>query len=64
MGRTVELGHLGICGLRSEGNGKPWSVWGQGRVRIRFYRLKNPLYSHVLLVGGKEVQPLWKTGIY
>lgn len=28
------LGHLDMCGLFSEDNGKPWRVWGQGRVRI------------------------------
>lgn len=34
-GRIVDvLGHLGICGLYSEDNGKPPRVWGPGRVRI------------------------------
>lgn len=53
VGRIVEvLGRLGICGLYSEDNGKPWRVWGQGRVRIRFYSLKNPL-GLSCVVGGR-----------
>lgn len=34
VGGLWRLGHIGICGLYSEGNGKPSRVWGQGRVRI------------------------------